>query len=234
MSFFGKLGDELGEGIGRGSNKIVSWFFTWERKPEEHPLHTNTARIALWSLSLALLFVPGLVTCSFNKKEKASTVTVYVQLKEEKGFSTFPSNEYFRSTTKEGSDRYIHHEDYFLYLYKENNDGKIPIVTAIKKMCVIVPEGREIKIFALDPPVYVINMEDNVTYLKQYEALNFFQKINATILSFFLKTKSYQTSNRWEYLASHWSETDHIFNLYSKALSRKKLGSDVGGGFVCF
>lgn len=228
------LFNELGGGLGRSLNRIASWVFTWERKPGEHPLHTNTVRITLVSLFLSLFLVPGLVTCSFNKKEEPSTVTIYVQLKEGRGFSVFPSNERFYSTTKEGTDRYISHEDYFLYLYKENDNGETSKVTVVSEMCATVPAGREIEIFSLTPPRYVVNMENNVIYSKRYKALNFFQKINATILYSFFGKQTYSTSDTWEHFAFNWDEVNTLFTFYSKALPKKKLGDDVGGGFVCF
>lgn len=233
MSFFSKLGDELGGGIGRGINSLVSWIFRWEKKSGEHQLHTNTARIALWSICLALFFVPGLVTCSFTKTDNSqtpSTVRFYVQLGENVLYA-FPSNEHFKVITKEGASRYTIFGDYALYSYKEQPT----IVTAIQKTCVMVPAGKEIRISSLTAPVFVVNMEGSVNYFKRQAELNFFQKIYTFFLNIFLGIESYPTSNSWKHLREHWSEVDFKnFSIRSKALSKKNIIDNVDGGFVCF
>jgi hypothetical protein len=81
MSFFKNLRAELGTGAGKGFNAVITsiweifsmfcgWLFRWQYREGEHPLHTNSFRIAVWSFILALIFMPGLVRCSFTPTTK--------------------------------------------------------------------------------------------------------------------------------------------------------------------
>lgn len=84
MSFFKNFRAELGTGAGKGFNAVIAslwkilcmfcgWLFTWQHRKGEPSLHTNSFRIAVWSLIIALFTVPGLVRVSSTPIANPST-----------------------------------------------------------------------------------------------------------------------------------------------------------------
>ena len=253
MSFFKNLGEELGTGAGKGINtffatcwKILcvfcSWLFKWEHKSNEGEFKTNSFRIATGSLILAVIFVPGLVTCSFKipkiedpSQESIKTVSLKVSLSK-KSIPYFPKNNRFEINHEQGVQRYDDLGGIPFFSYHERNDGKRPVIRVDRKLCAVVPAGKEISFITNRPPVYVANMENELHYATKVEFLSFFKKNTAAL--FYLiggRNAVVHTVDDWEYVFDNWGKVDsENYSIASVALPKKEILDNVAGGLVCF
>lgn len=252
MSFFKNLGAELGTGTGKGVNAIfisfwkiicfyASYLFKIEHKDGEHILHTNSFRIANWSLLLALIFTPGLVTCSFKPSEilstinKPNTVAIKVALNIQP-IPFFPTNERFNIDHNQKIQHYTDINGIRFFAYHRRSGEKFPIITVKEHLCAIVPAGEKIAFDTHLFPVYVVNMKDIVIYDEKMNSISFFKRYTAVFYFLFGSLdKINQTSNTWEYLYNHWESVDTKNNyIFGEALDSKDILDNIAGGIVCF
>lgn len=252
MSFFNNLGNELGTGIGKGTNTIftslwktfclfVSWLFSWKHKDGEHELHTNSFRLAIGSLILAGFFVPGLVTCSFNPQktidkynpfqENKGAVAVVIQL-DDGAEHTFPVASFFVEAGDNRTLNYSNVGDTHYIHYPKTVKGETAFIDVRTRLCALVPAGKIIFFKTKYRPVYVVNMKNEVFYTKKDEFLTIPEKIYTLIF----KEKTYRTVTNWQYLNVNWFtvETDNHL-IYAEALGQKVIvDNNAAGGLVCF
>ena len=246
MGFFKNLGDELGTSTGKGFAAIVStlwkllcsfasWLFRWEHKAGEHELHTNSFRLAAVSLILALLFVPGLVTCTFNPLKilnvnGSTSVRLNVALHKQE-IPYFPRKERFAINHDQNVQYYDDFGGRKLYTFHRNSNGKPHAIKIEGRSCAVVPAGEEINFLSVFPPVYVANMKDNVTYTKKEQYITLADRVMFLINP----SKGSMSSDTWIHISDHWGEVNpDTFFLHAEALDKKDIDEDTAGGLVCF
>lgn len=261
MSFFKNLGSELGTGTGKGINTLVSklwkllegflsWLFTPEYKSNEGWMKTNSLRIACWSIILSVIFVPGLVTCSnsnnsestnskASEKDDNGKVSVSIQLR--KGpESIIPNTEMFTPILDHNSRVYTMVEGKKYYHFMEiKNLGEVSTALVDEPACVIVPAGREIKILVKHPPVFVVNMQNEVEMHVKREKTPYIIQLYLFIKEY--GTKDHYTSSKkepWLYLYNNWADLEGLpegyFVIKGRALLNNQIKDNIKGGLVCF
>ncbi len=253
MGFFKNLGDELGTGAGKGFNAFItvcwkifcafcSWLFKWQHKSNEHELHTNSLRIAIGSLILAFIFIPGLVTCSFSPKDLVNNKIVSpggVYIKPNisiRSPSFFPKNESFEIDYEQDVQHYREFDGMRLFSYHHRNNRSFPVIHIESDSCTVVPAGKMIGFQTNRPPVYAANMKDIVYYAEKIEYINFFKRNTVFLYALVDELKNFtRTSNSWKYVTTHWIEVDTSrYNIVAEALDKKDIPDNVAGGLVCF
>ncbi len=247
MGFFSTLSDELGKGAG----KALVWMFTWERKGDEPQPRTNSLRIAVWSIILSLIFIPGLATCSFNQNKNSwnksnsnkqkPTVTTFVSLKRNTREVFFPSeNMFVLQPTQNGKQLYdlVGGMKYFFF-HEAPNSNELSYVRAEPSSCVIILAGRKLKIYSKTKPLNAINVEDVVVRYIDRSALSFFDRlilfVQETISG---KTLMHKKEDYWKPTYDTWNNSDFLDNGYAilivTGMKRSELPDDAQGGLVCF
>ncbi len=252
MGFFRNLGDELGTGAGKGINALIqtiwkvicvfgAWLCRWHHEKGEHPLHTNSFRIAVWSFIVAIIFVPGLVTCSFPtpkvftvNNEDATSATVLVQL-QNGPLPSLPPKEFFVPST-ESAWIYEEIEGIKYFMYKDDGKGY-----ALKKVnehfCVTVPAGREIHFLGEYRPRHAVNMVKKVRYVKKSEYSSPVWKTYLLFLALTHQSKEpYRKEESWKTLHNEWETVDTSYVFTATALPSSEIpdSNNVTGGLVCF
>ena len=253
MSFFKNLGSELGTGTGRGIVGVVSgvckaisaflgWLFTWQHHNNEQPVQTNSLRIAVISVLLAFIFVPGLIRCSpgtstsqnsFTSTSSANSegkVKVVVNL-EKTSMSVFPDKDKFAIQKETDILYYKYIEGKKLYLYHARVDGKPPFIKLGVDTCAAIPAGYKVILISLSPPMFAINMENTVQYVKRNDFLTLGEKIEH-----FLRLKEELVfMNSWKFVSDNWNAVDYDkYAIVAKALDQSQIDPETGGGVVCF
>ncbi|MCF7843703.1 hypothetical protein K9M47_02290 [Candidatus Gracilibacteria bacterium] len=253
MSFFKNLGDELGTATGKGISVFISAFWKVtcvylsylckiERVPGEHIMHTNSFRIANWSLIIAILFVPGLVTCSFRPADIVNNKIlnpggVYLKINlSDRPPSFFPNSESFRIDNAENIQHYRNFDNMRLFSYHQRQSENFPTIIVDGKLCAVVPAGRKIGFKSLSPPVYAANMKNEVVYFIKMSELSFLRK--QTALYYYLMDYMdglQRTSNPWKDMVNEWSKVETGgHKIIATALDKKDIPDGVLGGMVCF
>lgn len=247
MSFFKNLGDELGSATGKGVATLISgiwkafwafcsWLFRWQHKTGEHEIRTNSFRIAVVSLIVAFIFVPGLVTCTFSPSKILSfsdqkNVRLSVALHKQE-IPYFPKKERFAINYEQNVQYYDDFEGRRLYTYHRDSNGKPHAVKMEGNSSAVVPAGEKIRFVSKIPPMYVANMEDKVYYIKRSQYVTTLDKI---FLLFKTLPAGFTNSDTWQFVSDNWEQVDFdSYPIESKALDKKDIDPDTAGGLVSF
>ncbi len=242
MGYFNKLGEQLGEGTGKGINfaiskfflgisKLCLAFFAWYRPSSWQPpeknadfLRYNTFRIALLSVILTLTFSSTIVRFSFTHPEDSEKITFIVQLDSGRHVGVPPRG--FFDPHASGDDTFFQNG----FTYKRYKHGDHVLETY--GLCAVIPAGHSVFIETRVPPSDVMNMEleAKVGVGQLMEPLTGFEKV---VWSAFGKPKA--TYRDWYYIHDHWSAIDSVrYSILATARSARNIPYPHAGGMVCF
>jgi hypothetical protein len=170
----------------------------------------------------------------FSNDRSAMWLTVHTQLNECAIPPVMPAADLFEVNQETGTALFRKDLDgsgrnYFQY-NAPNASGK-SIRTVRQPLCATVPAGKEI-FFATDrKPSCVINMRQDVGYMKKR---TWFEKTEIFVLEGRMVGDRPATAH-WNYLHHRWGEVNSSgYYLKAKALERSEIGAGQLGGLVCF
>lgn len=260
MSFFKNLRAELGTAAGKGLANLagailtklweaIVWLFKWQHRGSEPEPKTNSFRMAAWSIILAIIFMPGLVTCSNtnnqsqnnysgnNTNSGATRVTVQLREGEE---PIIPLDEDFRTLPYGVPRQYVVIENKKYYKYNEaRNADDYPSVVIDEISCQIVPAGRELKIYTTRRPLNAVNMELILQRAVRPETASHISRLSLLLNEFTSGEPLLLVEKHgWKQTFDSWRDTyplnGNLGIIKVKAQSKENNPSGTPGGLVCF
>jgi hypothetical protein len=210
---------------------MFAWFFGFQKGPSELLFQRVGLRIII--LTIITTFVlnhthpqstnPSWKNFSKNSVSDTSTVKVTAQLiAENVQVPLYPENSDFAQ--RDGSSFYVDtNSSYIYYRPSANYSDGVARVTIQRPACLLVYPGQKVSITTNRPPVFVVNMENKVIYVKKK---NYLDNIDKLLHFFSRKEDVYITSSSWSYLNKNW----HTVDVQNYAI----MGSAKGNALVCF